>query len=73
MRLDYYLPLYMAALEGNWEVAKRFLESDPGAATARITLLSMTALHVAAGEGHAKFAEKMANVMPAEAVAEHDS
>lgn len=70
--LDYYLPLYKAALEGNWEVAERFLDNDPSAATASITLLSFTALHVAASEGHTEFVKKMMGLVSAEALAAGD-
>ncbi|XP_024017263.1 uncharacterized protein LOC21410003 [Morus notabilis] len=70
--LDYYLPLYKAALEGNWEAAKRFLDNDPSAAIASITLLSFTALHVAASEGHTEFLEKLVGLMSTEAMAAGD-
>ncbi|EXB38944.1 Ankyrin repeat-containing protein [Morus notabilis] len=69
---DYYLPLYNAALKGNWEAAKTFIENDPGAATARINRVSFTALHVAAGEGRWEFVEKLAAIMPVEALAMQD-
>ncbi|XP_050383555.1 ankyrin repeat-containing protein At5g02620-like [Argentina anserina] len=70
--LDYYLPLYHAASRGNWEDARRFLEHDPNAVKAKISNLSMTALHVAACEGHSEFVEKVVKLMPADELAAHD-
>lgn len=64
--------MYKAALEGNWEAAKRFLDNDPSAAIASITLLSFTALHVAASEGHTEFVEKLVGLMSTEAMAAVD-
>ncbi|XP_040371330.1 ankyrin repeat-containing protein ITN1 isoform X2 [Rosa chinensis] len=72
LNLDYYLPLYHAAFRGNWEDARRFLEHDPNAVKAKISNLSMTALHVAACEGHSEFVEKIVKHMPADELAEHD-
>lgn len=51
--------MFLAALKGNWKAAKKLLEDDPAVATARITRNSMTALHVAAGEGRHEFVERM--------------
>ncbi|KAL6226787.1 hypothetical protein ACLB2K_000748 [Fragaria x ananassa] len=70
--LDYYLPLYHAAFRGNWEDAKRFLENDPNAVKAKISNLSMTALHVSACECHSEFVEKLVKLMPADELAAHD-
>ncbi|GMN53002.1 hypothetical protein TIFTF001_022142 [Ficus carica] len=70
--LDRYHPLYLAALKGNWEAAKSFLDNDSDAATARITRTSMTALHVAAGEGRSEFVEKMMSAIPEEALEMRD-
>ncbi|RXH74797.1 hypothetical protein DVH24_029518 [Malus domestica] len=64
VNLDYYLPLYCAASSGNWEEASKFLDNDPHAAKARISNLSMTALHVAASEGHSEFVEKLVKRVP---------
>ncbi|KAK4839489.1 hypothetical protein QYF36_022332 [Acer negundo] len=47
-RLKYYLPLHNAAKRGDWERAKSFIDHDPNALTAQITVDSQTALHVAA-------------------------
>ncbi|PON41288.1 Transmembrane protein [Parasponia andersonii] len=69
---DYYIPLYKAALQGNWESAKQFLENDPKAATAVINRFQMTALHVAAGEGQSVFVENLVDFLPAEALGVQD-
>lgn len=72
VNLDRYQPLYHAAFRGNWEDARRFLEQDPNAVTARISNLSMTALHVAACEGHSEFVEKLVKLMPRDELAAQD-
>ncbi|KAK3220223.1 hypothetical protein Dsin_014193 [Dipteronia sinensis] len=46
--LKYYRSLHNAAKRGDWESAKSFIEKDPNALTARITVESRTVLHVAA-------------------------
>ncbi|KAK2653769.1 hypothetical protein Ddye_013625 [Dipteronia dyeriana] len=47
--LKYYRPLYLAAHRGDWETAKSFIEHDPNALTATITVITkQTVLHVAA-------------------------
>ncbi|PQQ04662.1 ankyrin repeat-containing protein [Prunus yedoensis var. nudiflora] len=48
LNLDDYLPLYRAASRGNWEEARKFLDTHPNSERARISNSSMTALHVAA-------------------------
>ncbi|OWM84044.1 hypothetical protein CDL15_Pgr009290 [Punica granatum] len=63
-----YRGLRKAALKGDWEAAKRILEKDPEALTAKITERGETALHVAADVGHAKFIEKLVALMPQEAL-----
>ncbi|KAK3009666.1 hypothetical protein RJ639_013842 [Escallonia herrerae] len=68
-----YLSLYKAALKGDWESARRFLNQDEDALTAKITALSMTALHVVVGTGKAiHFVENLVNLMPSEALALYD-
>ncbi|KAK3022807.1 hypothetical protein RJ639_047056 [Escallonia herrerae] len=68
-----YLPLYKAALKGDWERARRFLNQDEDALTAKITALSMTVLHVVVGTGKAiHFVENLVNLMPSEALALYD-
>ncbi|TXG68611.1 hypothetical protein EZV62_003546 [Acer yangbiense] len=48
-RLNYYRPLYNAAISGDWKAAICFIEHDPNALTAKITALTeRTVFHVAA-------------------------
>ncbi|KAK3220220.1 hypothetical protein Dsin_014190 [Dipteronia sinensis] len=61
--------LYLAALGGNWENAERIIKKNPGALTAKISMLSLTALHVSAFSGHSKFVEKLVEIMSPEQVA----
>ncbi|KAI3927304.1 hypothetical protein MKW98_008006 [Papaver atlanticum] len=62
--LNKYLPLYKAALEGNWEKAKDFFDNvDKKAVAARITFSSETALHVAAGAGHLMFMKNLMKLL----------
>ncbi|XP_026423974.1 uncharacterized protein LOC113320260 isoform X1 [Papaver somniferum] len=62
--LNKYLPLYKAALEGNWEMAKDFFDNvDEKAVAARITFSSETALHVAAGAGHLMFMKNLMKLL----------
>ncbi|KAK2995707.1 hypothetical protein RJ640_020173 [Escallonia rubra] len=68
-----YLPLFKAALKGDWESARRFLNQDEDALTAKITALLMTALHVVVGTGKAiHFVENLVNLIPNEALALYD-
>ncbi|KAI8526063.1 hypothetical protein RHMOL_Rhmol13G0279800 [Rhododendron molle] len=46
-----YIPLYQAALRGDWASAKTFFDQDKDALTAKINEYSETALYVAAGAG----------------------
>ena len=67
-----YLPLYKAALRGDWESAKAFLDRHDilDAVTAKITAFSTTALHVAVGTGRAiHFVQNLVHLMPPEALA----
>ncbi|KAI3962205.1 hypothetical protein MKX01_030755 [Papaver californicum] len=62
--LNKYLPLYKAAVEGNWEKAKDFFDNvDKKAVAARITFSSETALHVAAGAGHLMFMKNLMKLL----------
>ncbi|KAI3854835.1 hypothetical protein MKX03_004228 [Papaver bracteatum] len=62
--LNKYLPLYKAALEGNWEKAKDFFDNvDKKAVAARITFSLETALHVAAGAGHLMFMKNLMKLL----------
>ncbi|PSS11103.1 Ankyrin repeat-containing protein [Actinidia chinensis var. chinensis] len=65
MNLNLYVPLYRAALKGDWEEAQAFLNVHPGAQRARITKGRETALHIAAGARHTKFVEELVKVMSA--------
>ncbi|PIN25472.1 hypothetical protein CDL12_01787 [Handroanthus impetiginosus] len=67
--LKWYLPLYKAALKGDWESARNFFDQDPNAVTAKITKASETALHVAVGTGKAKnFVKELLELIPTEAL-----
>ncbi|KAH7836419.1 hypothetical protein Vadar_001052 [Vaccinium darrowii] len=46
-----YIPLYQAALRGDWSSAESFFNNNEGTLTAKINVYSETALHVAAGAG----------------------
>ncbi|EYU28333.1 hypothetical protein MIMGU_mgv1a020788mg, partial [Erythranthe guttata] len=46
-----YIPLHKAALEGDWETAKRIFDRDPQAKSAAINSVGLTLLHVAVGTG----------------------
>ncbi|RDX67198.1 Ankyrin repeat-containing protein ITN1, partial [Mucuna pruriens] len=63
MDLHMYLPLYRAALKGDWEKANEFLNLHPGAEHARISRGWETALHISAGARHAKFVEELVKRM----------
>lgn len=58
-----YVKLYLAALKGDWETAKGFLESHPQAVRAKITRGSETALQIAAGARHPRFVEEIVKLM----------
>ncbi|XP_027065537.1 uncharacterized protein [Coffea arabica] len=47
--LNWYLPLYKASLQGDWESAREFFNRDPDAVTAKITHSLETVLHIAVG------------------------
>ncbi|KAA8544476.1 hypothetical protein F0562_022484 [Nyssa sinensis] len=47
--ISWYLPLFKATLRGDWDSAKKFIDQDEAAVTAKITLNLDTALHVAVG------------------------
>ncbi|XP_057511605.1 ankyrin repeat-containing protein NPR4-like isoform X1 [Actinidia eriantha] len=67
--LKTYVVLYLAALKGDWEIAKQFLNVNPQAACARITRGSETALHIAAGARHTRFVEELVKLMRPEDLA----
>jgi ankyrin repeat protein len=70
---NYYRPLQLALLKGDWESTKAFIDFDPSALTAKITIHDQTALHVAAMGAQWKVVEKLAQVMPANMFVEKDS
>ncbi|KAI3443540.1 hypothetical protein Pfo_000205 [Paulownia fortunei] len=66
--LNCYLPLYKAAIRGDWESASKFFDSNPDAVAARITKNLETVLHIAVGRSEAiSFVEKLVELMPADA------
>ncbi|KAK3040680.1 hypothetical protein RJ639_028376 [Escallonia herrerae] len=67
--LTFYVPLYQAALKGDWEEAKLFITKNPQALTARISKGRETALHIAAGAKQIKFVEELVKVMDAKDLA----
>ncbi|KAK2394032.1 hypothetical protein P8452_15916 [Trifolium repens] len=69
---SYYQPLHLAILKGDWESTKAFLDNDPSALTAKVTILGRTALHVAAVGSQWKLVEKLVQLMPANMLTELD-
>ncbi|KAF8408607.1 hypothetical protein HHK36_004670 [Tetracentron sinense] len=67
--LTVYVPLYRAALRGDWEMAQEFLNCHPGAVHAKITRGWETALHIAAGARHTLFVEELVKLMKTEDLA----
>ncbi|PIN24767.1 hypothetical protein CDL12_02491 [Handroanthus impetiginosus] len=64
-----YLPLYKAAIRGDWESAAKLFESNPDAVTARIGKNLETVLHIAVRRSEAiNFVEKLVELMPADAI-----
>ncbi|XP_021686822.2 uncharacterized protein LOC110669448 [Hevea brasiliensis] len=63
-----YLPLYKAALRGDWEAASRIFCDDPGAVTAMISGIGEITLHVAIGKGRSsiRFIQMLVDLMPAD-------
>ncbi|KAI3889610.1 hypothetical protein MKW92_019229 [Papaver armeniacum] len=61
--LNKHLPLYRAAKEGDWKKAKDHIDNNSDATTARITVSSDTALHIAAAEGHLDFVRQLVDFM----------
>ncbi|KAL3623605.1 hypothetical protein CASFOL_032421 [Castilleja foliolosa] len=61
----HYLPLYRATLMGEWDKAKRIIDSDPHAIKARIAFTLETSLHIAVGTGKAiRFIQNLVDIMP---------
>ncbi|PNX93477.1 ankyrin repeat-containing protein [Trifolium pratense] len=69
---SYYQPLHLAILKGDWESTKAFLDNDPSALTAKVTILGRTALHVAAVGSQWKIVEKLTQHMPPNMLTELD-
>lgn len=53
--LSHYLPLYRAALRGDWKEGKKILDKDKNAITASVNKYSETALHVAVETGKSNY------------------
>ncbi|XP_050232704.1 uncharacterized protein LOC126681251 isoform X2 [Mercurialis annua] len=64
-----HVPLYIAALKGDWKTAKNFLRWYPHAVRATITRGSETVLHIAAGARHTQFVKKLVKKMTPEDLA----
>ncbi|CAI0401798.1 unnamed protein product [Linum tenue] len=58
-----HVPLYLAALKGDWRTAKAYLQWHPTAIRAYITRGLETALHIAAGARHTVFVRKLVKKM----------
>lgn len=66
--LSCYLPLYKAAIRGDWDSASKFFNSNPDAVAARITKNLETVLHIAVARSEAiSFVEKLMELMPTDA------
>ncbi|KAK3019744.1 hypothetical protein RJ639_004445, partial [Escallonia herrerae] len=67
--LSYYRPLYKAVVRGDWKTVERFFDQDKHALTARISILSQTAVQIAVATGKAiHFVEKLVHMIPPEAL-----
>ncbi|KAL8214586.1 hypothetical protein R6Q57_004035 [Mikania cordata] len=66
MNTSAYLPLYKAALRGDWDDAQDFINQDEEAITANINKYGFTALHIAVGTGKQgiNFVEKLVAKLP---------
>lgn len=60
------LPLYEAALKGDWKAAQRIIVKYPQVINASITKNYETALHIASSTKHAYFVENLVNLMKPE-------
>lgn len=58
-----YVILHLAALSGDWDIARKFLQLKPQAVRAKITKGSETALHIAAGAKRTTFVEELVKWM----------
>eukprot|EP00261_Vitis_vinifera_P031168 XP_019072411.1 PREDICTED: uncharacterized protein LOC100265216 isoform X2 [Vitis vinifera] len=75
IREFYYLELYKAVLNGDWESAPKLLKDDPRSFSAPIGTDDSRMLHIAVelGEARMGFVEKLVEFMPSEALALRDS
>ncbi|XP_031278247.1 ankyrin repeat-containing protein ITN1-like [Pistacia vera] len=64
--LNNCVPLYKAALKGDWTNAKKLLEKDPTMLSASITKGQETVLHIAAGAKQTRFVEELIKSMQPE-------
>jgi len=69
---SYYQPLHFAILKGDWKSTKAFLDNNPTALTAKVTVYGRTALHVAAVGAQWNLVEKLVEHMPANMLTELD-
>ncbi|KAL3532711.1 hypothetical protein ACH5RR_006232 [Cinchona calisaya] len=67
--INFYLPLYKAAIRGDWDSAKRFIDLNPEAITAVITKNRETLLHISAGRNESiQFVDELVKLMPTNAL-----
>ncbi|KAL3623598.1 hypothetical protein CASFOL_032414 [Castilleja foliolosa] len=60
----HYLPLYRATLMGEWDKARRIIDSDSHAIQAKIAFTLETSLHIAVGTGKAlHFVQNLVDIM----------
>ncbi|MED6125944.1 hypothetical protein PIB30_073425 [Stylosanthes scabra] len=57
------VPLYKAALRGDWKVAQKILDEEPALLTAAITKGCLTVLHIAVGANHVHFVKELVEKM----------
>lgn len=63
MYLNQCVPLYKAALKGDWEAAKSIIDNDRSILTASIAKGWQTVLHLTAGTEYVQFVEELARMM----------
>lgn len=67
--INFYLPLYKAAIRGDWDSARKFFDLNPEATAAKIAKNCETVLHIAAGRNEAiQFVDELVKLMPANAL-----
>ncbi|WOG94122.1 hypothetical protein DCAR_0313415 [Daucus carota subsp. sativus] len=60
------VPLYNAALKGDWHVAERIIKACPEVIKMSITKRQETVLHIVSSTKHTEFAENLVNMMAVE-------